>query len=136
MQLNEFIESTLFEIATGVARAKVRCGAFVSVAPGTLNGERVDQKTEVQFDVEIGTASSASSSGKASGSAEAGFKIFVIDAKVQLGGEGQKADSNEERHSHRVSFSVPVQLNAHHRDDPNQRAEAEFLRNYDFTKPL
>lgn len=133
MELNEFIESTLFEIGVGVAKAKVRCGDFISIAPGNLNGVVLDQQTDVHFDVEITTSSGSEKSIKTNLKGGAGFKIFVADAKVDVGGDIDKAKSDRETNSHRVSFTVPVRMNAHHRDDPHRESEAKFIRNYDFS---
>lgn len=133
MELNEFIESTLFEISVGVAKAKVRCGDFVSIAPGNLNGVTIDQQSDVHFDVEVTTFSGEEKSVKANLEGGAGFKIFVVDAKVDIGGNRDASKSERETNSHRVSFSVPVRMNAHHRNDPHQKAEADFIRNYDYS---
>lgn len=132
MQLSEFIESTIFEIALGVARSKVACKDLISVSPGSLNGNRREQESTVDFDVALKLSTASTSSAQAEGSAKAKLRIMVVDADVSLGGQKSGSETDASEQTHRVSFSVPVFLNAHHRADPAFTTElVEVLRQFE-----
>lgn len=136
MRLSTFIESTIFEIALGVARSKVKCKDLISVAPGDVinrAGQSEEQSFEVDiaFDVALSVASSATMSKGGDGGAEAKVRIAVVDAGMKVGGSVSKEDRQTTEQTHRVSFSIPVFLNKHHRNDTSMENEREFLDSLD-----
>lgn len=118
MQLSEFIETTIFEIALGVARSKVACKDLISVSPGSMNGKKRERETTVDFDVALKLSTGSTSSSQAGASAKGRLRIMVVDADISVGGEKAGSETDASEQTHRVSFSVPVFLNAHHRTDP------------------
>lgn len=132
MQLSEFIESTIFEIALGVARSKVACKDLISVSPGSLNGKRREEQTTVDFDVALKLSNTSSSSGQGGAAATGKLRIMVVDADISVGGQKANSEVDASEQTHRVNFSVPVFLNAHHRADPAFTTElVEVLRQFE-----
>lgn len=131
MRLDQFIESTLSEIAIGVAKAKVRSSKFVAIAPAKINDQRFHTETLVSFDVSLRVASNTESglSGTAKGSGK--MRVVVVDADIGIDGQTSRKSAANEEATHRVAFNVPMVLTAHHRNDPNMKDEADVIRSID-----
>jgi len=127
MNLENFIEQTLTEIFFGIHRAKIASKDLVAIAPGTLNGERQEISTDIQFDIAVTVAEETESNTTGGGGVKAG--ISVLGANVSAGGAGEKATSSGQSHQQvsRIVFSVPVHLNANYRNDAGFKKEMELL---------
>ncbi len=53
MRLSEFIEDTLYEIALGIDRARMKARDLAAINPSRLDGEPLTEKSFVDFDVSI-----------------------------------------------------------------------------------
>jgi hypothetical protein len=128
MELADFIEAALSEIAEGVHRAKANTRDITAIVPGRLNREILTEKTLVKFDIAV-SAEENSSSQKA-GKAGAKFGINVLGSNIEAGLGGEAGTESAESRStvSRISFEVPVYLNAHFRDDPASDKEAQYIR--------
>lgn len=128
MRLSAFIHDTLYEIALGVQLARARSLDLVAIAPRTIDGEAVSEKTDVDFDVAIVVGESETASKGADGKAGAEIQVASI-VKVGIGGGGklESRSTASAEQTHRVGFKVPIYLNAHFRDNPLAAAEAESL---------
>lgn len=125
MNLSEFISNTLFEIAEGVRNAQLRARDLMAINPAALNGERLIEKSYIDFDVSI--VVSDAESGKVGGSAKAGGAIKMapfLTASAEIGGSGEKEKESTSASTHRISFRVPVYMNADFRDNPATATEA------------
>jgi hypothetical protein len=127
MDLNEFIEQTLFEIALGVQRAKVKSKDLVAAVPPRIDGEKAAEPSYVEFDVTVTAATSGSRIVGGGGKAAAKFRIAVVEAEIGVDGQADRSTSVSDQNTHRAAFKVPVHFSAHYRNDPHMPQEAEFL---------
>ena len=128
MRLSSFIESTLFEIALGVEKARVKARDLIAINPSSVEGEPIKEPNYVEFDVSVLVSDSEQHASGAEGRASAEIKVASI-AKVTVGGGGKAEATSTARaeQTHRVTFKVPVFMNANYRDNPvAQAAAAEF----------
>ena len=91
MKLDEFVKSTLLDITKGVAAAQEETLLFI--APGFVEGERQTGGQVVSFEVAVTV------------SGEGGGGISVM-------GIGELKGSASRESANRISFEVPVFLNA------------------------
>jgi hypothetical protein len=128
MRLSEFIEDTLYEIAVGVEHARLKARNYVAINPAQLDGELLTEKGYVEFDVSVvvGEANEASITGEKRATGE--IKVATI-LKVGANGSSQEQSSSTAKaeQTHRVSFKVPVYMNANYRNDPLVQADAKAL---------
>ncbi|MCI4588503.1 hypothetical protein MOK15_00065 [Sphingobium sp. BYY-5] len=127
IELSQFIESVLFDISMGVAKAKVRAGDLAAIAPPLIDGKPVSEVTHVEFDIGVKTSSTDSSSSGAAGKIGVRARIFVTDASAELGGNKGKNVENRHEHNHRVLFKVPLHLTANYRNSPNLEVDAAVI---------
>jgi hypothetical protein len=126
MQLSEFIESTMYEIALGVERARLRARNLAAINPSTIDGQQINERSYVQFDVSV--VVSDSEEVRKGGDAKVGAEIKVASiAKVSVGAGGkvESAVGAKSEQTHRVAFQVPMYMNANYRNNPAVQAEAE-----------
>ena len=119
MRLSQFIEDTLFEIARGVQRGQARAKDLIAISPSRLDGELVHEKSFIDFDVSVVVNDTAT--GGKGGIAKVGGEISVASIgkfSAELGGAVDKKQEQSTAQTHRVSFKVPVYMNAHYRDNP------------------
>lgn len=116
IELSQFIESTLFDIALGVQKAKLRAADIVAIAPNNVNGKNAGETTYVEFDIGVRTSSASSSTVGSDGKMSARARIWVADASAELGGKIDRRSDSGAEHNHRISFKVPIYLNAHFRN--------------------
>ncbi|WP_056375950.1 MULTISPECIES: hypothetical protein [unclassified Sphingopyxis] len=128
MELAEFIRQALSDIAFGVHEARVDCQEVVAIAPGILNGQPVQLTTDVSFDIAVTTAKSSTDSRAAKSGAEGFIKVVGFGAKI--GGQSEDGGSNgrSDETISRISFKIPIQLNAHFRNDPGAETERERIK--------
>lgn len=128
MNLAEFIRQALSDIAFGVHEARVDCQEIVAIAPGHLNGKVVKNTAEISFDIAVTTASSSADISTSSSGASGFIRVVGFGAEVG----GRDKDSGSQKRSDetvsRISFSIPIQLNAHFRGDPNASAERDRVK--------
>jgi hypothetical protein len=128
MRLSDFIHDTLYEISLGVQLARARARELVAIAPKTIDGEKVSEKTYVDFDVAV--VVNETDSKTRSGGGNAGTEIQVASIiKANFGGTGKfevGANASTEQ-THRVSFKIPIFVNAHFRDNQEALIEAKNL---------
>jgi len=112
MKLSAFIHETLRDISIGVTKAKQEVGDLTAIAPGSLNGERISVETDVNFDVAVSASEEAVTN--KGGGVQAGASIKVLAADISIGAEGKKEASSKAHDSHvsRISFTIPMILNA------------------------
>ena len=104
MQLKDSVKQTLLDITSGVTEAQQE--AFLHIAPGTVEGRVMTEPQIVKFDVSVTT------------SAEAGGGISVWSAL------SAKAGASAEN-TNRISFEVPVYLQAPTAKNPRRSMPAE-----------
>jgi len=112
----------------GVHRAKANTRDISAIVPGRLENEVLTEKTLVKFDIAVSAEENSNSRKSAKGGAK--FGISVLGSKVETGvGGAAETDSSETRSTiSRMSFEIPVYLNAHFRGDPGADKEAEYIR--------
>jgi len=119
MRLSDFIQDTLYEIALGVEIARARAVDLIPISPSTLDGEQIEEKSYVDFDVSIvvneTTDTATGSTGKIGGEIKVA-SIAKISAEV--GGNTENNKSNSSEHTHRVAFKVPVYMHANFKNNP------------------
>lgn len=127
MELRDFIRETLVGIATGVQEAKLRTSDLWAINPGKLNGESVTEKSYIEFDVALTVTETAETQKGGGGGLKA--EVSVLGSKVGGGAEAAisgSTGSSSEKVS-RVSFRVPVYMNADYRGDNHTKEEARRL---------
>lgn len=124
MNLSEFIHETLRDISIGITKAKLEVSDLTAIAPGSLRGEIRTTETEVTFDVAVSASSENSSKGTGGASAGASLKVLSVDVSVGADGTKEKSSSSENSNVSRISFSVPILLNAMSQN-PSEAAKAE-----------
>ena len=130
MRLSDFIQDTLYEIALGVQLAQARAKDLVAISPSRLDGELLEEKSYVDFDVSVVVTDQMS--GTKGGGAKLGGEIKVASiAKVSadINASGETKHENTNAQTHRVAFKVPVYMNASFKDNPATAQHAEsFLK--------
>ena len=130
MRLSSFIQDTLYEIALGVELARAKAKDLVAINPSSLDGERITEKNYVDFDVSIVVGESEDK--KTRGDGRIGGEIQVVSiAKVSAGSgiERETASSVTSQQTHRVSFKVPLYMNANYKNNPAAAEHAATLLN-------
>lgn len=105
MRLSEFIQDMLYEIAEGVQGGSLKARHLVAIVPGQINGERVGEKSYIEFDVSL--IVSEADEKKAGGDGKIGGEINVASvAKVSagIGGAATTSASAKAEQTHRVAF--------------------------------
>ncbi len=127
MKLKDFIRESLVEIAFGVHQAKVAAKDLVAISPGHLNGQIVQEKIYVDFDVAV-TVNEVRETDK-EGKLGIQAQIEVLGNKLggELGGGGAVSQSSSTQTASRVVFKVPVYLNSHFRNDAGFDKEVKFM---------
>lgn len=108
MDLKDFVETTLTDIAEAVYEAREKTRGKVAIAPGRLNGEFVDETSYVDFDLAvIANESTAKSDGS---DLKTGVSINVLGNKISAGVDGSTQDITklENGKISRISFRIPV----------------------------
>jgi len=104
MELKNFIELVLVDIAEGITAAQNKVGDKIAINPASVDGERSVEKDYIAFDIAVTT--SEQSKGNKGRSLKGGIKISVISAGID-GTKNESKKSNFEKFS-RVNFRVPV----------------------------
>lgn len=108
MKLDEYVKQTLLDITNGVEQAQRE--ALLFIAPGSINGKRIATPQSVKFEVAVTVSTEAGG----------GIKVFSIgDLKAQGSAE----------HVNKISFEVPIYLNAPTPRNPmhHSRLESSIL---------
>ena len=127
MKLRDFIKETMTEIAFGIQSAKLETAELWAINPGSLSGEKVTEKSYVEFDVAV-TVTQVDEKQK-DGSGNLKGEINVLGAHVGGGlfGGGKMRMESSTANVSRVTFKVPVYMNAHFRGDKNILEEAQHF---------
>ena len=131
MRLDQFIETTLSEIALGVVKARVRSKDLVAIAPAKINERTFHTESVISFDVSLTVASSTEAAHSASAQGGGKMRVVVVDADLAVDGQRSKKDGAREEATHRVSFSVPMVLTAHHRADASIEEDKAVIASLD-----
>ena len=127
MKLRDFIQETMTEIAYGIQEAKINTSSIWAICPGSLHGERLTEKSYVEFDVAVTVNESVARKMDGKGGIKAEVEVLGsrFGGELSGGSEGQKEASTV--NASRVAFKVPVYMNAHFRGDQNIKDEAEIF---------
>ena len=130
MRLSDFIQDTLYEIARGVEAARIKARDLVAINPSRLDGEQITERSYIDFDVSIVVSETGENERSAGGRIGGEINVASV-AKIGAGvGRKEKGSSSARaEQTHRVSFRVPVYLNANYRGNPAAQAEAETFEN-------
>jgi hypothetical protein len=131
MKLRDFIKDTLTDIAFGIQNAKIATKDVWAINPGALHGERLTDKSYVEFDVALTVTESSSTERDGKGGVKAEIEVFGSKVGGEVGGGIGSTSEKSTQNVSRVSFKVPVYMNAHYRGDKNILEEAEFLASID-----
>lgn len=125
MRLSEFIQDMLYEIAEGVQGGGLKARDLVAIAPVTLNGENVGEKSYIEFDVSL--VVNEAEEKKIGGDGKVGGEINVASiAKISasVGGSAGGSSTAKAEQTHRVAFKVPIYWAANYRGNAATEAEA------------
>ncbi|UCI05391.1 hypothetical protein [Mesorhizobium sp. B1-1-8] len=115
------------EIAHGIQSAKIETKDIWAINPEALHGERLTEKSYVEFDVAVTVNESSTNEKDGRRAFKAEIEVFGTKFGGELGGGlGAKKETSSQNVS-RVTFKVPVYMNAHYRGDKNIEAEAEHF---------
>ncbi len=128
MRLSDFVKQSLGEITLGIAEAKMLTRDVISIAPGSLNGKTILEQSSIDFEIAVTTREISTSKGN--DTVSAGFEISVLGNKVKAnaGGNESEGSVNDSQKISKLTFSVPVFLNAHHRENPLENTEHEAIK--------
>jgi hypothetical protein len=128
MRLSEFIQDTLYEIAVGVQLAQAKAKDLVAISPSRIDGQLVEEKCYVDFDVSIIVTDTTGGNVTGSGKITGEIRVASI-AKIsgEVGGSGKKVHENTTAQTHRVLFKVPVYMHANFKNNPETAVAAAML---------
>jgi hypothetical protein len=132
MRLSTFIQDTLYEIALGVELARARAIELVAISPSSLDGQAINERSYVDFDVSVVVSEEQAS--RTGGSGKLGGEIRVaaiFKASAEGGGSKEANSARSTEQTHRVAFKVPIYMGANYKT--NQAAidaAAIFLEKY------
>src|SRR3546814_12316984 len=109
MRLSEFIHDMLYEIALGVEIARARSHEIAAIAPESISGERVSERTYIDFEVAV-VVGESDKTAKA-GDGRHGADIDVATIRKDSDGKGGKAEGTStasQQQNHRGTLKVPV----------------------------
>lgn len=91
MNLDQFVKRTLLDITNGVEQAQRE--ALLFIAPGSINGKRLEEAQNVKFEVTVSVSKEGSG----------GISVLSLgDIKAQ----------GKSEHINKLTFDVPVHFNA------------------------
>lgn len=128
MRLSSFIQDTLYEIALGVELGRARAKDLIAINPSSLDGEGITERSYIEFDVSV--VASEDRASKMSGSGKLGTEIkvaTVFSASVGADGERESSSATSNEQTHRVTFRVPVHMNANYAKNPAAAEQAAWL---------
>jgi hypothetical protein len=108
VELKDFIEHVIVDIAEGITAARDRVGDKIAVNPASVNGESVVEKDYINFDIAL-TASETLGQSKDK-SVKGRLKIYVVEMGAKKT-ESTSQNLGSEKIS-RTSFKVPVYYGA------------------------
>lgn len=127
MKLRDFIKETMIEIAYGIQAAKIETADIWAINPGSLHGEKLTEKSYVDFDVAVTVNESTKNGQDGKGSIKAEIEVFGSRLGGELSGAAQGRKETSTVNASRVVFKVPVYMNAHFRGDENLSEEAKHF---------
>ena len=128
MRLSAFIHDTLYEIALGVSLGRARSRDLVAVSPGLIDGEDVSEKTYVDFDVAVVVGENDTTTKSGDGKAAAEIQVAsIVKANIGAGGSLEAISKTSTEQTHRITFKIPIYMNAHFRNNPLASDEAKGI---------
>lgn len=127
MKLRDFIKDTMTEIAHGIQAAKIETADLWAISPGAMHGERLIEKSYVEFDVAVTVNEAAITEKDGKGGLKAEIEVFGSRMGGELGGGLATKKETSTVNASRVAFKIPVYMNAHFRGDPNMVEEADHF---------
>jgi hypothetical protein len=134
MRLSTFIHDTLYEIALGVTIGRARALDMVAVMPGHIDGTDVAEKTYVDFDIAVVVDEDLSGTSTKDGNVGAEIQVVsMIKIKAGAGVKNESVSHKSQEQTHRITFKIPIHMNAHFKDNPKAIAEAsKILKTHGF----
>lgn len=128
MELKDFIRETLVGIARGIQEAQVETGDVWAISPSTVDGKRIVEKSYVEFDIAITVGEVSNRQKEGSGGLKG--EISVLGAKIggELDGGGKATNEARSENFSRVSFKVPVHMNAQFTNPVATKVREEYLK--------
>ena len=128
MRLSTFIQDTLYEIALGVAIGRARSVEMVAVSPGEIDGLDVSEKTYIDFDVAVVVEERSETTKTKEGSGGAEIQVVSL-VKLKAGAKlnSETANHSSKEQTHRITFKIPVYMNAHFRNNLKALTEAKKI---------
>ena len=129
MELQDFIRTTLIQVACGVHGAKIEVKDLVAIAPGTLNKQSHECITEIEFDVALTVSEKKIKEAGTAGKLEPAIKVLSASINTgMLGGRFKWGSEKSNEEIQRVNFKVPIILNSHFRSDENFDKEINITK--------
>src|SRR3546814_18929110 len=104
MRLSEFIHDMLYEIALGVEIARARSHEIAAIAPESISGERVSERTYIDFDVAVVVGESDTPAKDGVGRIGAERQLAtILKASAGMGGKAEEtAPATQKQEGRRV----------------------------------
>src|SRR3546814_15089242 len=96
---------------------------IAAIAPESISGERVSERTYIDFDVAVVVGESDTTAKAGDGRIGADIQVAtIVKASAGMGGKAEATSTASQQQTHRVAFKVPVYLNAHFRENETAMA--------------
>src|SRR3546814_10420061 len=103
MRLSEFIHDMLYEIALGVEIARARSHEIAAIAPESISGERVSERTYIDFDVAVVVGESDTTAKAGDGRIGADLQVAtIVKASAGMGGKAEATSTASQQQTNRV----------------------------------
>src|SRR3546814_19948864 len=113
MRLSEFIHDMLYEIALGVEIARARSHEIAAIAPESISGERVSERTYIDFDVAVVVGESDTTAKAGDGRIGADIQVAtIVKASAGMGGKEEATSTASQQQTPRLQLKVTGYLTA------------------------
>lgn len=119
MQLEEFVSTSIVQIAKAIWTARYDASHLVAIIPGAIDGKIQDGVMNIEFDVAITVEKSHANNTTSEGGARGGIKVIAFDASAGAKRTSSEEEERKNAQVSRVKFSVPVNLHAWYDKDEN-----------------
>lgn len=127
MNLRDFVRETLVDIALAINEAKIEVKDFVAIVPGTVDGERVDDRMNVNFDIAVTVSEKNSVSKNGTHDAKAEIKVMGASLGGGVGKESANESINQKENVSRIQFEIPINLTANYKKNADAIEEMSQL---------
>jgi len=128
MDIEDFVELSLKQIIRGMAKAKSSTNLISAIAPGSVNGKVFDATRDISFELTVIAKEMKDIKGDGKGGGKISLKVLGNSAEVSGGGSLSKSTLDENIITQKVTFKIPINFNADHRDDPNREKENKRIK--------